>query len=156
MGNRLVDTHIKTQLIVVASLLEQGRRLDGFSHVLLIIVAIAIFSSTHIDMLSVGLMITMLVIVLASKYYAIRVSFDCRLFHHAASQNLTIDGDQLDSVLHTLNLIKKPMVERDWHMRSQGALMLLKKQVVCCVLQVLIVSISIINVSHVLKGLFYD
>jgi hypothetical protein len=77
---------------------------------------------------------------LIEKYYAFRVAFDADLF-----QNIANDANQLndrtvdlDHALTTLGLLPVDKQARSWTIRSQGALKLLRQQVLFFALELVL------------------
>jgi hypothetical protein len=137
------------QLHIVASLLRRGKALDNLS--------------TGLTLLSLGLGLLQLLITapnallvtvvtagvllgLIEKYYAFRVAFDADLFHIVASdpQWLTDRTAALDEALGKLSLQPVDKTGRSWALRSQGALKLLRQQVLFLAVQLLVLLSAIV------------
>lgn len=131
------------QLHIVASLLRRGKTLDNLS--------------TGLTLLSLGfgliqllitptspflliLAMSCVIVGLIEKYYAFRVAFDADLFHILASdpQWPTDRTAALDAALSTLGLQPVDKAGRSWALRSQGALHLLRQQVLALIVQLVL------------------
>ncbi|MFS2156236.1 hypothetical protein ACCD10_02640 [Pseudomonas sp. Pseusp122] len=140
---------LEMQLHVVAGLLRRGRGLDNLSTgVMLLGLALGL---TQLWIKPVNplllIMVTAIVVTgLIEKYYAFRVAFDADLF-----QNLADDANQLndrtvelDHALTTLGLLPVDKQSRSWAVRSQGALKLLRQQVLFLALELILMLAAIL------------
>jgi hypothetical protein len=135
---------LEMQLHVVASLLRRGRALDNLSTGVMLLGLALGLSQLWINTVSPLLLILVAAIVLIGlieKYYAFRVAFDADLF-----QNIANDANQLndrtvdlDHALTTLGLLPVDKQTRSWAVRSQGALKLLRQQVLFLALELVLV-----------------
>ena len=139
---------MQADLLLVASLLRRGRSLDHFSSALSLVAVI--FGLSPLlgapASLSLALFCALLLIAgLAEKYWALRVALDADLFQHlaAAGEQLDAQTQGLDQALQRLGLQPEEQGGRTWISRGQGALGLLRKQVLCLLLQVVIVVLGI-------------
>ena len=139
---------MQADLLLVASLLRRGRSLDHFSSTLSLVAVI--FGLSPLlgapASLSLALFCALLLIAgLAEKYWALRVALDADLFQHlaAAGEQLDAQTQGLDQALQRLGLQPEEQGGRTWISRGQGALGLLRKQVLCLLLQVVIVVLGI-------------
>lgn len=134
---------LEMQLHVVASLLRRGRALDNLSTGVMLLGLALGLSQLWINTVSPLLLILVAAIVLIGlieKYYAFRVAFDADLF-----QNIANDANQLndrtvdlDHALTTLGLLPVDKQARSWAVRSQGALKLLRQQVLFLALELVL------------------
>lgn len=134
---------LEMQLHVVASLLRRGRALDNLSTGVTLLGLALGLSQLWINTVSPLLLILVAAIVLIGlieKYYAFRVAFDADLF-----QNIANDANQLndrtvdlDHALTALGLLPVDKQARSWAVRSQGALKLLRQQVLFLALELVL------------------
>lgn len=119
------------RLLSCARLLEQGQRLDQFSTGLsLLALAGALVTVTLTQLpLVAALLVLCLLAGAVEKYWALRVAFDAALFARMAeAADLPAATQQLDDGLHGLGLLPAHNKGRDWSLRCQGALALLRNQ----------------------------
>lgn len=135
---------MQADLLLVASLLRRGRSLDHFSSALSLVAVV--FGLSPLlgapGSLTLALLCALLLIAgLAEKYWALRVALDAELFQHlaAAGEQLETQTQALDQALQHLGLQAGEQGGRPWISRCQGALGLLRKQVLCLLLQAVIV-----------------
>lgn len=130
------------KLSVIACLLARGRQLERLSDgitLLALAFSVAPLFGAALTPLTKALCITLLLLGLAHKYWAVRVALDAELFAWlAASSDLPADTQALDRALFDLRLKPSASDSRDWPARSQAALGLLRRQGLCLVLQVLL------------------
>jgi len=119
------------RLLACAHLLEQGKRLDQLSTVLSgVALAGALLAAVHYHALWMAALLALTLLIGAvEKYWAIRVAFDAGLFARMAeADDLAAATVQLDDGLTGLGLMPAANAGRDWTLRCQGALGLLRKQ----------------------------
>lgn len=119
------------RLLACARLLEQGKRLDQLSTALsAVALAGALLAALHYHLvLLTGLLVLTLLIGVVEKFWAIRVAFDAALFADMAKANdLAVATAHLDKGLTGLGLMPAANAGREWALRCQGALGLLRKQ----------------------------
>ena len=77
---------------------------------------------------------------LLQKYWGMRVALDAELFAHLATQAATLSPTTraLDQALFDLGLKPAPVDDRDWQARSRAALRLMRQQLLCLGVQVLL------------------
>lgn len=137
------------QLHIVASLLRRGKALDNLSTGLTLLCLgfglIQLLITTTNALLLIVVVIGVLLGIL-EKYYALRVAFDGDLFHMVASdpQWLSDRTAALDDALGQLGLAPVDKTGRSWALRSQGALKLLRQQVLFLAVQLLVVLSAIV------------
>ena len=119
------------RLLACARLLDQGHRLDRLSTGLsAVALAGALLSAIHYHALwMTALLVLTLLAGAVEKYWAIRVAFDAALFADVAkADDLATATAQLDEGLTGLGLMPAAHSGREWALRCQGALGLLRKQ----------------------------
>lgn len=126
------------QLAVVASLLRRGKAFDILSTGLTLLSLAAGIAQLWINPASALLTVLVLWTVICGvieKYYDFRVAFDAELFALAAADiNRTAE---LDQAMSTLGLLPVDKTGRAWALRTQGALKLLRLQILFVALQLL-------------------
>lgn len=137
------------QLHIVASLLRRGKALDNLSTGLtllcigfgLVQLLITVPNALLLVVVVIGVLLGIL-----EKYYAIRVGFDADLFHMVASdpQWLSDRTAALDDALAQLGLAPVDKAARSWASRSQGALKLLRQQLLFLAVQLLVLLSAIV------------
>ena len=137
------------QLHIVASLLRRGKALDHLSTGLTLLCLgfglIQLLITTPNALLLIVVVIGVLLGIL-EKYYALRVAFDGDLFRMVASDPQWLSGRTaaLDDALGQLGLAPVDKTGRSWALRSQGALKLLRQQVLFLAVQLLVVLSAIV------------
>lgn len=139
---------MQADLLLVASLLRRGRSLDHFSSALSLVAVVFGLSpllgapGSPTQALFCALL---LIAGLAEKYWALRIALDAELFQHLAEcgEQLETQTQALDQALQRLGLQAGEQGGRPWISRCQGALGLLRKQVLCLLLQAVIVLLGI-------------
>lgn len=149
---QLTENTSQTALVTFSSLLIISRQLDIMSIMFTMIgLSFALIASLSASsaMLIVGYVACFL-IGLFSKYYALRIAFDKKLFDYLATKfdQLPNTLKELDDTLIQLKLIKsKIQPSRSITDRQMGTLILLKKQIITLVIQTILLScISIIGI----------
>lgn len=131
------------QLHIVASLLRRGQALDNVSTGLTLLslgFGLAQLLITSGSLLFLLLAVAGVVLGLIEKYYAFRVAFDADLFHTLASDPAQLNErtGAMDEALGKLGLQPVDKTPRPWALRSQGALKLLRQQVLFLAVQLLV------------------
>ena len=130
------------QLHIIASLLRRGRALDNLSTGLTLLSLALGLSQLWLtpSALLMSWAVLLVVLGLVEKYYALRVAFDADLFQKLADDpaNLTRNTRALDQALAAFNLQPADKAGRSWPLRSQGALKLLRQQVLFLALQIML------------------
>ncbi len=129
------------RLLSCARLLEQGQRLDQLSTSLSVVaLAGALLVTIHYQLLLVaGLLVLTLLAGALEKYWAMRVAFDAALFARLAdAADLSAATVELDDGLLGLGLMPAANVGRDWTLRCNGAMGLLRKQGLALAVQLLL------------------
>ncbi|MBF8163940.1 hypothetical protein [Ectopseudomonas hydrolytica] len=135
---------MQADLLLVAALLRRGRSLDHFSSALSLVAVIfglAPWLGAAPSLMLALLCAALLILGLAEKYWALRVALDAELFQRLAEAGEQLDSQThaLDQALQKLGLQNAQLARRDWSLRAQGALGLLRKQALCLLLQSVIV-----------------
>lgn len=142
----MINNVKQVSLFVLVSLLKQARKIDNTSF-LITITACGIFISMLFIVNKIILTISLVIILLGivEKYYAFRVSFDKDLFSHLMTcqdEDLTDVLKQLDIALLSLKLIKNNGNQtRSLESLQQGVLLLLKKQLIYCLVQIVLLMV---------------
>lgn len=135
------------RLMSCARLLEQGRRLDQLSTGLSLVAlagAVLAVVLAKLPLVAVLLLLCLLAGAL-EKYWALRVGFDAALFSRMAeATDLHAATRQLDDGLHALGLLPTRNKGRDWALRCQGALALLRNQVLSLAAQLLLAAAAVL------------
>lgn len=140
---------MQADLQLVAALLRRGRSLDHFSTALSL-VAVVLGLSPLLGApggLGLGLFCaTLLLVGLAEKYWALRVALDAELFQQLACAGEQLDAhtQALDQALQRLGLQPAEQAGRSWSLRCQGALGLLRRQILCLLFQAVLVLSGIV------------
>ncbi len=135
---------MQADLLLVAALLRRGRSLDHFSSALslaAVIFGLAPWLGAPASLALALICTALLILGLAEKYWALRVALDAELFQRLAEAGEQLDSQThaLDQALQKLGLQNAQLAGRDWSLRAQGALGLLRKQALCLLLQSVIV-----------------
>lgn len=138
-------------LAVVAALLRRGRELDLLSTALtLLALGLGLFQLlTGAGWRYFGLLtISLALLGLWQKYWALRVALDAELFEQLGAAGTTLEARtrRLDQTLTALGLARAESAGRSWSQRSQGALRLLRWQALACAAQVLLVVVYLLLV----------
>ncbi|MCX8602184.1 MULTISPECIES: hypothetical protein [unclassified Gilliamella] len=134
------DNITKTRLVTFSSFLLISQRLDILSLSLsLMALFFWLLASWSIGNLYVIILCLITFFIgLISKYYALRIAFDRKLFEYLASQSDRLPEaiTELDDALGQLNLIKANQQNvRSIHERENGTMKLFKKQIAYIILQ---------------------
>ncbi|MDT8908820.1 hypothetical protein [Pseudomonas prosekii] len=121
------------ELHTVASLLRRGHALDQLSTGLTLLAALLGFGQWLVGVIDPWLLllsVTLIVLGLLEKYWALRVAFDADLFQRMAdsAHSLAERTFALDQALTALGLQPAERAGRLWSERQRGALMLLRRQ----------------------------
>lgn len=132
-----------TALALTASLLRRGRQVERLSDVISLLalaygLAPLVGAPAHLPgtLLCAGLLVAGLM----QKFWALRVALDAELFDHLAAQpeRLAARTQALDHALFALGLKPTQADDRDGQARSLAALGLLRRQMLCFAVQVLL------------------
>lgn len=149
---QLTESTSQTALVTFSSLLIISRQLDIMSLMFTMIgLSFALIASLSASSaILIVSYVACFLIGLFSKYYALRIAFDKKLFDYLATKfdQLPNTLKELDDTLIQLKLIKsKIQPSRSITDRQMGTLKLLKKQITTLVIQTILLScISIISI----------
>lgn len=142
------NTMTKIDLVAFCSFLSLSKQIDIFSMLLsLLVVFVALLSSSAIPLTIICLMIFILGLI--SKYYAIRIEFDRKLFKHLTNHVDHLHDELLamDRALANLKLIKpSQFTSRTITDRQKGVLSLFKRQLILFLAQNCLIIFAVINV----------
>ena len=145
-NNSSQNSVTKVDLVTFCCFLSLSKHIDIFSMLLsLLVVFVALLSSWAIPLTIICLMIFILGLI--SKYYAIRLDFDRKLFVYLSEHvdHLPEELLAMDKALANLQLIKPHQSSRTVTERQKGILSLFKKQIVLFLLQNCLVVFMVIN-----------
>ncbi|WP_279084658.1 hypothetical protein [Gilliamella apis] len=145
-NNRSQNSVTKLDLVTFCCFLSLSKQIDLFSMLLsLLVVFVALLSSWAIPLTIICLMI--FILGLMSKYYAIRIDFDRKLFVYLSEHvdHLPEELLAMDKALANLQLIKPHQSSRTVTERQKGILSLFKRQVVLFLLQNCLIVFMVIN-----------
>lgn len=104
----------RAQALVAARFLRAAERSDWFSIALTLLAVYALVTG-YVALIALAVAALGLV----ARYYALRISFDARLFEDITSENLAT-GD-LDTALSAIGFMKPANAGRAWPDRCRGA-----------------------------------
>jgi hypothetical protein len=139
----------KLDIATTIALLTQHNKVHSLSIAVTVSVMLTMLLLTVLDaMILVNLLGFSLVMVLGvvETVYALRVGFDIGLLRQLQEQggDIQLGLTRLDETLLMLRLIPAKQVGRDLEVRLQGCLRLLKRQVLCTLLQIAVVIVTTI------------
>lgn len=139
-------------LSVTARLLRQGARVDAFSCGLsLLAFAAGWFALGLGEWLRLSIVLAVIVLGLAQRYFALRVAFDAELFA-ALEHDPKLDAKRMrefDQAMQSLELLPPDKGGRPWVERCRGALKLLNRQISIAVLQLVVALAGIIAAAWI-------
>jgi len=146
-NNSWQNSVTKLDLVTFCCFLSISKQIDLFSMLLsLLVVFVALLSSWAIPLTIICLMIFILGLI--SKYYAIRIDFDRKLFVYLSEHvdHLPEELLAMDKALVNLQLIKPSQFNsRTIVDRQKGILSLFKKQIILFLLQNCLIVFMVIN-----------
>ena len=145
-NNSWQNSVTKVDLVTFCCFLSLSKHIDIFSMLLsLLVVFVALLSSWAIPLTIICLMIFILGSI--SKYYAIRIDFDKKLFEYLSEHvdHLPEELLAMDKALVNLQLIKSHQSSRTVTERQRGILSLFKKQIILFLLQNCLIVFMVIN-----------
>lgn len=145
-NNSSQNSVTKLDLVTFCCFLSLSKHIDIFSMLLsLLVVFVALLSSWAIPLTIICLMIFILGLI--SKYYAIRIDFDKKLFEYLSEHvdHLPEELLAMDKALANLQLIKPYQSSRTVAERQKGILSLFKKQIILFLLQNCLIVFMVIN-----------
>ncbi|WLT05754.1 hypothetical protein [Gilliamella apis] len=145
-NNRSQKSVTKIDIVTFCCFLSISKHIDLFSMLLTILAAIV--ALIHISLTSLTICCLIIFILgLISKYYAIRIDFDRKLFEYLSEHvdHLPEELLAMDIALANLQLIKPHQSSRTLSERQKGILSLFKRQVVLFLLQNCLIVFIMIN-----------
>lgn len=145
-NNRSQKSVTKIDIVTFCCFLSISKHIDLFSMLLTILAAIV--ALIHISLTSLTICCLIIFILgLMSKYYAIRIDFDRKLFEYLSEHvdHLPEELLAMDKALANLQLIKPHQSSRTLSERQKGILSLFKRQVVLFLLQNCLIVFIMIN-----------
>ena len=145
-NNSWQNSVTKLDIVTFCCFLSISKQIDLFSMLLsLLVVFVALLSSWAIPLTIICLMI--FILGLMSKYYAIRIDFDRKLFVYLSEHvdHLPEELLAMDKALANLQLIKSHQSSRTVAERQKGILSLFKKQMILFLLQNCLIVFMVIN-----------
>ena len=145
-NNRSQKSVTKIDIVTFCCFLSISKHIDLFSMLLTILAAIV--ALIHISLTSLTICCLIIFILgLMSKYYAIRIDFDRKLFEYLSEHvdHLPEELLAMDIALANLQLIKPHQSSRTLSERQKGILSLFKRQVVLFLLQNCLIVFMVIN-----------
>ena len=145
-NNRSQNSVTKIDIVTFCCFLSISKHIDLFSILLTILAAIV--ALIHISLTSLTICCLIIFILgLMSKYYAIRIDFDRKLFEYLSEHvdHLPEELLAMDIALANLQLIKPHQSSRTLSERQKGILSLFKRQVVLFLLQNCLIVFIMIN-----------
>ena len=145
-NNRSQNSVTKIDIVTFCCFLSISKHIDLFSILLTILAAIVALIHVSLTSLTISCLI-IFILGLMSKYYAIRIDFDRKLFEYLSEQvdHLPEELLAMDIALANLQLIKPHQSSRTLSERQKGILSLFKRQVVLFLLQNCLIVFIMIN-----------
>lgn len=140
---------MQAELLLVAALLRRGRSLDHLSTALSLLAlacGLAPLLGAAASPALAPVCALLLLTGLAEKYWALRVALDAELFQRLAQagEQLGAQTQALDQALQRLGLLQERQPQRSWESRCKGALVLLRRQSLCLLLQLSVALFAIL------------
>ena len=145
-NNRSQNSVTKIDIVTFCCFLSISKHIDLFS--ILLTTLAAFVALIHISLTSLTISCLIIFILgLMSKYYAIRIDFDRKLFEYLSEHvdHLPEELLAMDIALANLQLIKPHQSSRTLSERQKGILSLFKRQVVLFLLQNCLIVFIMIN-----------
>ena len=145
-NNRSQNSVTKIDIVTFCCFLSISKHIDLFSILLTILTAIVALIHVSLTSLTISCLI-IFILGLMSKYYAIRIDFDRKLFEYLSEHvdHLPEELLAMDITLANLQLIKPHQSSRTLSERQKGILSLFKRQVVLFLLQNCLIVFIMIN-----------
>lgn len=145
-NNRSQNSVTKIDIVTFCCFLSISKHIDLFSILLTILAAIVALIHVSLTLLTISCLI-IFILGLMSKYYAIRIDFDRKLFEYLSEHvdHLPEELLAMDIALANLQLIKPHQSSRTLSERQKGILSLFKRQVVLFLLQNCLIVFIMIN-----------
>ena len=147
-NNRSQNSVTKIDIVTFCCFLSISKHIDLFSILLTILAAIVALIHVSLTSLTISCLI-IFILGLMSKYYAIRIDFDRKLFEYLSEHvdHLPEELLAMDIALANLQLIKPHQSSRTLSERQKGILSLFKRQVVLFLLQNCLIVFIMINAT---------
>ncbi|OTQ78641.1 hypothetical protein [Gilliamella apis] len=145
-NNSWQNSVTKLDLVTFCCFLSLSKQIDIFSMLLTILAAIVALIHVSLTSLTICCLI-IFILGLMSKYYAIRIDFDRKLFVYLSEHvdHLPEELLAMDKALVNLQLIKPHQSSRTVTERQKGILSLFKKQIILFLLQNCLIVFMVIN-----------
>ena len=145
-NNRSQNSVTKIDIVTFCCFLSISKHIDLFSILLTILAAIVALIHISLTSLTISCLI-IFILGLMSKYYAIRIDFDRKLFVYLSEHvdHLPEELLAMDKALANLQLIKPHQSSRTIAERQKGILSLFKKQIILFLLQNCLIVFMVIN-----------
>jgi hypothetical protein len=145
-NDRSQNSVTKIDLVTFCCFLSISKQINLFSMLLTILAAIVALIHISLTSLTISCLI-IFILGLMSKYYAIRIDFDRKLFEYLSEHvdHLPEELLAMDIALANLQLIKPHQSSRTLSERQKGILSLFKRQVVLFLLQNCLIVFIMIN-----------
>ena len=145
-NDRSQNSVTKIDLVMFCCFLSISKQINLFSMLLTTLAAFVALIHISLTLLTICCLI-IFILGLMSKYYAIRIDFDKKLFEYLSEHvdHLSEELLAMDKALANLQLIKPHQSSRTIAERQKGILSLFKKQIVLFLLQICLVVFMVIN-----------
>ena len=145
-NDRSQNSVTKIDLVMFCCFLSISKQINLFSMLLTTLAAFVALIHISLTLLTICCLI-IFILGLMSKYYAIRIDFDKKLFEYLSEHvdHLSEELLAMDKALANLQLIKPHQSSRTITERKKGILSLFKKQIVLFSLQICLVVFMVIN-----------
>ena len=145
-NDRSQNSVTKIDLVMFCCFLSISKQINLFSMLLTTLAAFVALIHISLTLLTICCLI-IFILGLMSKYYAIRIDFDKKLFEYLSEHvdHLSEELLAMDKALANLQLIKPHQSSRTIAERQKGILSLFKKQIVLFLLQNCLIVFMVIN-----------
>ena len=145
-NDRSQNSVTKIDLVMFCCFLSISKQINLFSMLLTTLAAFVALIHISLTLLTICCLI-IFILGLMSKYYAIRIDFDRKLFVYLSEHvdHLPEELSAMDKALANLQLIKPHQSSRTVAERQKGILSLFKKQIILFLLQNCLIVFMVIN-----------
>lgn len=145
-NDRSQNSVTKIDLVMFCCFLSISKQINLFSMLLTTLAAFVALIHISLTLLTICCLI-IFILGLMSKYYAIRIDFDRKLFVYLSEHvdHLPEELLAMDKALVNLQLIKSHQSSRTVAERQKGILSLFKKQIILFLLQNCLIVFMVIN-----------
>ena len=145
-NDRSQNSVTKIDLVMFCCFLSISKQINLFSMLLTTLAAFVALIHISLTLLTICCLI-IFILGLMSKYYAIRIDFDKKLFEYLSEHvdHLSEELLAMDKALANLQLIKPHQSSRTVAERQKGILSLFKKQIILFLLQNCLIVFMVIN-----------